>query len=67
MYVGVMSVPAKPMTWAAMAGRNATVAGSSAAVTNVASFTGRTQTPVTMPAGRTPAPDNSQPSKTASS
>lgn len=61
-------VPAKPMTWAALAGRNAAVAGSSAVVASAAS--GRTQTaaaPVTGSAGRSPAPDNSQPSKTAAS
>lgn len=65
-------VPAKPMTWAALAGRNAAISGSSAVVSSVASagFTGRTQTPaglVTSSAGRSPAPDNNQPSKTAAS
>jgi len=66
--VGVVLVPAKPMTWAALAGRNAAVSGSSTAVASAAS--GRTQTPaapVTSSARRSPAPDNSQLSKTPTS
>ena len=68
----MVTVPAKPMTWAALAGRNATVAGSSSAVTSAANagFTGRTQpptAPVISSAGRTPVPDHNQPSKTPAS
>lgn len=65
MYIGVVIVPTKPMTWAAMAGRNAALAGPSAVATNAGNV-GRTHTPVAPvinSVGRTP--DGNQPSKTA--